>query len=168
MRNSLLPVTTAAALVATLISVAPAGAEATRCKAAIVRNASKFVQSKAAALANCEGNKVVSKLPSSTDCQSEPKAAAKIAKVEANVRSKIAGSCGGNDKVCGTSDGDDAPATLGWGGACPNFENGSCTNAITNCNDISDCLVCIGEAAVDPAISLYYDAFVPSALRAAT
>ncbi len=163
MRTSMLPAVTAAALIVTLAAVVPARADATRCKAAIARNSSKFVQSKANALANCERDKVLGKLPASTDCHSESKAAAAIAKAEANLRSKIAASCGGNDKVCGTSDGDDAPATLGWGGTCPNFENGSCTNAITNCNDISDCLVCIGEAAVDQAISLYYDAFVPSA-----
>ncbi|MEO6027402.1 MAG: hypothetical protein ABIR79_11100, partial [Candidatus Binatia bacterium] len=138
-------------------------AEPTRCRAAIVRNASKFVQSKANALARCERNVVVGKLPPATDCHSEPKAAAAIAKAEANLRAKIGASCGGADKVCGTADGDDAPATIGWGGVCPNFENGSCTNAINTCNDIADCLQCIGEAAVDQAISLYYDAFTPSA-----
>jgi len=138
-------------------------AEPTRCRAAIVRNASKFVQSKANALANCERNVVVGKLAPGTDCHAEPKAAAAIAKAEANLRARIAASCGGADRVCGTPDGDDAPATIGWSGVCPNFENGGCTNAINTCSDIADCLQCIDEAAVDQAISLYYDAFTPSA-----
>ncbi len=151
-------------LVASLLVASPAEAEPTRCKANIVRNSAKFVQSKAQALANCERDIVVGKLPPSTNCHTEPKAAALIAKAEARLRDKIAAACGGEDKVCGTPDGDDSPASVGWtSGVCPNFENGSCTNAIATCNDISDCLLCIGEAAVDQAISLYYDAFTPSA-----
>ncbi len=146
-----------------LVGWSPAHAEPTRCKATIARSSAKFVQSKANALANCERDVLVGKLPPSTDCNAEPKAAAKIAKAVARLQAKIAESCGGADKVCGTPDGDDPPATLGWGGVCPNFENGSCTNAISNCNDISDCLLCIDEAAVDQAISLYYDDFNPSA-----
>jgi hypothetical protein len=147
-----------------LVATTAAHAEPTRCKAAIVRNSTKFLQSKATALANCERNIVAGKLPPATDCSSEPKAAAAIAKAATRLRATIAASCGGDDRVCGTPDGDDAPATIGWtSGVCPNFENGSCTNAIGNCNDIADCLLCIGEAAVDQAISLYYDAFVPAA-----
>jgi len=139
-----------------------AQAEPTRCKAAIVRASAKFVQSKAAALTNCERDIVVGKLPPSTDCHAEPKAAMLIAKAATKLQETIANSCGGADKVCGTPDGDDAPASVGWGAICPNFENGSCNNAISDCNDVADCLACIGEAAVDQAEALYYDAFTPS------
>src|SRR6185369_14383381 len=47
---------------------------------------------------------------------------------------------------------------------CPNFESGSCNNAIsaTNCSGISTCLLCIDDAAVDQAIGLYYDALNPT------
>src|SRR5690348_10599297 len=151
MRSSMLSV----ALVAVLFAAAPAHADATRCKATITRTSSQFVQKKAKALADCERDKMVGKLPDSTNCTTEPKAAAAIAKASARLHEKIAASCGGEDKVCGTS-GDDSLASIGWSsGVCPSFENGSCTNAVHNCNDIADCLECIGEAAVDQAISLY-------------
>jgi hypothetical protein len=145
-----------------LLAVGTAHAEPDRCKSAITRASAAFVQAKTAALANCEKDIVLGKLPPSTDCHSEPKAAGKIAKAVAKLDSTIAKSCGGADAVCGTPDGDDSPASVGWGGVCPNFENGGCTNTITHCGDVADCLLCIGEAAVDQAISLYFDAFVPS------
>ena len=58
------------------LGVSTAHAETTRCKAAVVRNASKFVQAKANALANCERNIISGKLPASTDCHAEAKTAA--------------------------------------------------------------------------------------------
>jgi hypothetical protein len=140
-----------------------AQAEPGRCEATIIRHSAKFVKSKALALTNCERDIVAGKLPPSTDCHAEPKTAALIAKASTSLHVKIAEACGGADRVCGTPDGDDAPATVGWGATCPNFENGSCTNAIDDCNDVADCLECIGEAALDQAASLYYDAFTPSA-----
>ena len=145
-----------------VLAVGTAHAEPTRCKAAIARASAAFVQAKTAALANCEKDIVLGKLAPSTDCHSEPKAAGKIAKAVAKLDATIAKSCGGADGVCGTPDGDDAPASVGWGVVCPNFENGGCTNAITHCGDVADCLLCIGEAAVDQAIALYFDAFVPA------
>jgi hypothetical protein len=146
-----------------LVPATASHAEPTRCKAAILRSSTKFVQTKANAVANCERNVVAGKLPASTDCHAEPKTAAAIAKAAARLRATIAASCGGDDAVCGTADGDDAPASVGWGAACPNFENGGCTNAIVHCGDIADCLLCIDEAAIDQAEALYYDAFHPSA-----
>jgi len=142
-------------LVLLLADPTVAHADPTRCKAAIVRSSTKFVQSKATALVNCEKQVVLGKLPASTDCRSEATAAMKIANAAARLQAIIAKACGGTDGVCGTADGDDSPASVGWGGVCPNFENGSCTNAINNCNDIADCLLCIDEAAVDQAESLY-------------
>ncbi len=151
------------ALALLLCGVGSAHADATRCKAAILRSSAKFVQAKATALANCKRNVVAGKLPPSTDCHAEPRANNLIAKAAARLQATIAGSCGGADKVCGTPDGDDSPGSLGWGAVCPNFENGACTNAIVHCGDIADCLLCIDEAAVDQAAALYYDAFTPSA-----
>ena len=58
-----------------VLGASVADAEPTRCKAAIARNAASFVQSRASALANCERDIVVGKLPAATDCHSEPKAA---------------------------------------------------------------------------------------------
>ncbi|TMA71597.1 MAG: hypothetical protein E6J72_21430, partial [Deltaproteobacteria bacterium] len=48
------------------------------------------------------------------------------------------------------------PAAIGWPSTCPNFESGSCTNAVTNGNSIADCLDCVARAAIDQAMDLYY------------
>ena len=52
--------------------------------------------------------------------------------------------------------------SIGWPGVCPDFEGMGCTNSISNCDDISDCLYCINEKAIDQAISLYYDSLAPA------
>ena len=38
---------------------------------------------------------------------------------------------------------------IGWGaiGTCPGLKGGSCSNAISNCNDIATCLTCVGQSA---------------------
>ncbi|TMA79705.1 MAG: hypothetical protein E6J72_10400, partial [Deltaproteobacteria bacterium] len=62
-----------------------------------------------------------------------------------------------SDKI--TTKCDDAgitPSGIGWPATCPNFEGGSCTNAITNGASIATCLDCIGKAAVAQAMDLYY------------
>src|SRR5207237_137108 len=97
------------------------------------------------------------------------KTAAAIAKAETKFKSKVDGACGGGDKDCGTGD-DPTLASIGWNiGQCPDFENHGCNNAITNCGGvtsngqgITDCLVCIDEAAVDQAMNLYYDNLQPT------
>ena len=42
--------------------------------------------------------------------------------------------------------------SAGTAAACPNFESGACTNAINDCGDVADCLLCVGKAAVDQAV----------------
>ncbi len=64
-------------------------------------------------------------------------------------------------RFCSTTGDNDSLASIGWPSTCPNFENGTCNNAIADCDGISDCLICIGEAAVDQSIALSYDALVP-------
>src|SRR6185369_7453013 len=92
-------------------------------------------------------------------CKTEPTASSKIASAAARVREKIASACGGGDGTCGTGD-DESLSAIGWNiGSCPNFESGSCTNAITDCDDISTCLLCVDDAAVDQQIALDYHAF---------
>ncbi|MCC6763030.1 MAG: hypothetical protein IT293_00060, partial [Deltaproteobacteria bacterium] len=151
------------ALALLMIAASVAHAEPTRCKATVVRNAAKFLQSKATAVANCERDIVLGRLPGSTDCHTETRAAAAIAKAADRMRAKIAGACGGADQVCGTPDGDDAPGAIGWGAVCPNFENGACGMAVAHCGDVVECLQCISGAAIDQAASLFYDGFAPSA-----
>ena len=66
-RSRSLGILTAVLTVALVTGVDAAYAETTRCKATVVRNASKFAQAKANALANCEREIVSGKLPASTD-----------------------------------------------------------------------------------------------------
>ena len=116
-----------------------------------------FVETTAKALQKCEDRVVKGKLPQLTDCYAEAKTATAVAKAATKLSSTIIKGCGGKDKACGTGD-DEALTNIGWDiGACVNFENGSCTNVIADCGDIATCLQCIGEAAVDQALWLYYD-----------
>ncbi len=128
-------------------------ADALTCERAVVKASSKFTQAKMKALQRCRDGIVrhISQGP----CP-DISASAKIAKAETKLRSSVSKACGGADQTCGTA-GDDALGPMGWGGSCPNFENGGCANAITDCNGVSDCLACVGHAAVNQAIGLYYD-----------
>src|SRR6266404_3083150 len=92
----------------------------------------------------------------------DARASTKLATLNASLHTRIAANCGGPNHQCG--DGDDQPlSTIGWNiGTCPNFENGSCTNAIANCTDIADCLSCVGTAVTNQAIALTYGGFNPS------
>jgi hypothetical protein len=130
-----------------------AGPDPIKCQREIAKDFSKYVQAKTKALQKCNEAVAKDKIPG--PCPDTP-ASDKIAKADSKLRAGIAKKCGGSNKSC--LDGDAVPlASIGWPAACPNFEGGTCTNAISNCDDISDCLLCIGEAAVDQAISLYYD-----------
>ena len=91
------------------------------------------------------------------------KTAAKIAKAESKFKAKIDGACGGADKVCGAGGDDVDLASIGWDiGECPDFESKGCANPINHCGGvasdgkgITDCLLCIDEAAIDQAMDLY-------------
>jgi hypothetical protein len=144
--------------VATALAVTEAAyADPVKCERTIAEASAEFAQSKSKALQSCEDKKAGGKLVATTDCHTEAKTAASIQKAVDKLASTVAKDCGGKDKTCGTAD-DDALPTIGWGavGACPNFEGGSCTGPITDCNGIADCIACVDEAAVDQAITLYY------------
>ena len=85
---------------------------------------------------------------------------ATFAKLDLKLSGSIAKACGGADKTCGSAD-DEPLGSIGWGSVpnCPDFESSGCTNAIADCTDITTCLECIDNAAVDQAIDLYYAAF---------
>ena len=145
---------------ATVLPTLNAGA--TKCRAAIIKAGAGFVQAKAKALQKCEEAKVKGKLPSSTVCLTEAKTAPVITKAIDKLTKSIVAACGGKDKLCGGAD-DESLAAIGWDiTTCPNFENGTCTNTITSCSDIPTCLTCIGEAAVDQAVTLYYGSLAPT------
>src|SRR5690242_3456481 len=132
-----------------------AGAEPVACQREIAKSTAKFVQAKMKALQKCNDAVV---LGSASGPCPDGKATATITSASSKLRVAIAKKCGGADRACGTAD-DDSLASIGWDiGSCPNFESGSCTNAITDCDGVSTCLLCVGEAAVDQAITLYYGA----------
>src|SRR5262245_38442130 len=142
-----------------LLASNPVRSEPLRCQRAIAKASSKFLQSAIKALGRCEDGKASGRLPANTDCHTDPMTAPLLSRAQAKLQQGINARCGGADQICGTGD-DDPLASIGWGSvtACPNFENGSCTNAINSCSDIVDCLFCIDQAAVDQAIGLYYGA----------
>lgn len=142
-----------------LLLAAPqqAGAEPLRCQRAILKAASKLAQSEMRTLVRCEEGKLKGALPSSLDCTSLTSA-----KDETKLRSAIAKACGGDDQTCGTP-GDDLPATIAWPSTCPDFEGKGCTNAILSCDDIATCLLCVNDAAIDQAVTLYYGSQTASA-----
>ena len=94
-------------------------------------------------------------------------ATTKIATAATKLAAGIDKACGGDDKLCGGDlTNEEPPAGLGWPAACPNFESNAdpdCSAAIADCSDIAACIACVGEAAVDQAIDLYYDSLIPSA-----
>jgi len=148
-------------IIAALVAMVPAAADADaiKCKARIARESAAFVQTKMKALSGC--HEFVVKHAEPGPCP-DATAAATIAKAESKLRTRIARSCGGDNRVCG--DGDDDPlATIGWDvGTCPDFGSAGCTNAIADCVGVADCLVCAGGAAVDAVIALTYDELAPS------
>ena len=149
-------------LLATVAFSATARADAVKCQRSILKESGKFAQAKIKALSKCEESKLKGKLPPATDCHLDPKTAASITKAETKLRAGVDKACGGADKDCGTAGDNDTLMSIGWPGVCPDFEGMGCTNSISNCDDISDCLYCINEKAIDQAISLYYDSLGPA------
>jgi hypothetical protein len=160
MRNGAVTIVVAAALGA-LLGAGTASAEPVKCQRTILKESSKLARTRAKALQRCEDRKLLGALPGATDCVAEPKTAGNLARAESKLRRALAKACGGPDRTCGTPD-DETPASLGWPGVCPDFEGHGCSNAITGCTDIADCLICIDAAAIDQAVALYYDGLAPS------
>jgi len=131
--------------------------ESQKCQAAIVKSGARFVQAKTKALQKCEESVVKRKLAG--PCP-DPKASAAITKAGDKLTLGIAKACGGKNKTCGTGVDDVPIAMVGWSGPCPDFEGKGCSNPIDDCSGIAECVECIGEAAVDQAIGLYYDSLL--------
>jgi hypothetical protein len=149
---------TIASVLALLIS-GSARADVVRCKREIAKASAKFAQAKMRALQKCQDGKLTGKV--SAACP-DANTTAMITKAVGKLRSALDKKCGGADHDCTTSNDNDPIAALGWGSTCPNFEGGSCTNTINDCAGISNCLLCVDEAAVDQGIDLYYGNLVNS------
>ncbi len=151
----------AAALTVVLMTAAPAVAEPTACKRAISSSLAKFVQGKTKILRKCNEAVLSGKKPG--PCP-DAIAAEKIDRLAGKLRRTVSQRCGGQDRNCGLGGDDDSLASIGWDvGTCPNLETGSCNNAISDCNDVVDCITCVGDAAVDQAMGLAYGMLAPSA-----
>jgi hypothetical protein len=145
----------------TILGTAPlAAASPASCQREISKGFTKFTQAKMKALGRCHDAVVTGKFVGACPDQ---KTAAAITKAQAKLTSGINNKCGGADHVCGQGT-DETLASIGWDmGACRNFESGGCTNAINDCGGIATCLACVGNAAVDQAMGLYYDALAGGA-----
>jgi len=144
-------------LLAMALVPARVGAEPGACRAAITKLAAAYDVARLGALARCEEAIVRGKLPPATTCATEPKAVAALAKAASKLNAGIGKACGGPNGVCGGGD-DELLAGIGWNaGACPDFANAGCTNAIGDCAGIVDCLTCVDTAAVATSLALSYD-----------
>jgi hypothetical protein len=134
---------------------ATAHADAVKCQKSILKESGKFAQAEMKALAKCEEGRLKGKIV--TTCALDAKTTTALSKADTKIRAAIEKSCGGADKICSTTGDNDSLASIGWPGACPDFEGMGCTNAITDCGDISDCLVCVNDkATVATGDDLYY------------
>lgn len=152
----------AAAMAVAAAVLAPEAALATvaKCQRTLVVELGKLVNARATILRKCHEAVVNGK--SAGPCPDQA-AIARIAAAEVKLRSKVNKACGGADQNCGIGTDDESLAAMGWDvGACPGFAGGVCTSPIENCNDVVDCVQCVGGAAVDQAIALAYDTLVPT------
>jgi len=137
-----------------------AGAEETACKREIARADARFSRAKMKALQQCFGDMTAGKRPG--PCP-DASTSSRIFVARAKLQSSIAKRCGGIDQTCSVTPDNDSLPSIGWDiGGCPNFESGNCTNNISHCGHISTCLLCINDAAIDQAVDLYYNHFLPT------
>src|SRR5262245_55378012 len=148
-----------AVLALTLLGTGNARADAVRCKREIAKASAKFAQAKVRILQKCEDAVLIGKQGGTCP---DMKGTAAITKAAGKLRSAIDKKCGGADHDCTAATDNESIPSIGWGSSCPNFEGGSCNNAIADCDGVSNCLLCVDEAAVDQGIGLYYDALTNS------
>jgi hypothetical protein len=144
---------------ASLALVASAHADPLKCQRSILKDSGKFAQARIKALQKCEDGRLKGKVL--TTCALDQKTQASLQKAEDKMRAAIGKNCGGADKACGGGD-DETLASISWPGVCPDFEGMGCTNTISDCGGIADCLECINAKAIDQAVSLYYGSLVPN------
>jgi hypothetical protein len=149
-----LTVATTPTLTPTVVPTPSESKETQGCQQGIIKAAAAFLQAKTRALQKCENGRVKGKI--TVPCP-DTKTIDAINAAQRKLDDGIAKACCGKDKAC-TGTGDDQPLVdVGWNiGTCPNLENATCNNTITNAADISTCLGCIGAVAVDQVMSLYY------------
>ncbi len=143
-------------------SASRAFADALGCERAIAQASAKYVQGRAKILYKCEDAKANNKIRDTIVCATDPLFQPQRLAVSTRLYATVNLGCGGPNQDCG--DGDDQPlGPAGWGiGQCPDLANAGCTNAITNCIHVAQCLECTGNAAVSQALDLTYGEFESS------
>ena len=140
--------------IAVLGSFIPTTARALSCVETVAAKFTQFADVRMKAVQRCRERmlnghvKAVSRLP----CGREGRAS------RTRDAARISETCGGTDGACGIGGDDSDLAAIGWNiGECPDIHGGHCTNSISHCGDVADCLVCLGTTAVDQGIALAYD-----------
>ncbi len=151
----------AVALLAIVAYAGTAHADVVKCQKTIAKESSKFLQAKTKAMQKCYDATVKN---GGGTCPND-KASGAIAKAASKLSAGIGKACGGDDKVCGGNLNNEPDQDAIFSEQCPDVERASCTNEMgVGCTGIAECLECMGEAAVDQAMDLYYgDLVLPSA-----
>jgi hypothetical protein len=140
-------------MVAVSCLAAPAAlADVTSCQRGIAKHTAYFTQKRSQLLARCEDERVLSPagvLP----CLEAPEMAARLAKLDAKVQSRVGRACRGGTVSC--AGGTSGSGSVGWPPACPAFESHGCVDPSAARQDIGSCVTCAGENTVDQAISLW-------------
>ncbi len=151
-----------AALAALVLSAGAVSADPATCRRSINANLGKFVQAKLKLLQKCEDAVVRGKIAG--PCP-DAGTASKITRAAGKLRRAVSQRCGGLDRNCGLGGDDETLASIGWNvGSCPGLETAVCSNPISDCNGVVDCIDCVGQAAVDQAVTLSYGSLNPSAV----
>ncbi len=134
----------------------PAAAAPLKCRRTVSKAGAVFVQAELKATQKCEDTILRGKFAG--PCP-DAKTTAKLTKLRAKLANVIGHACGGGDKTCGS--GDESLPAIGWTtGTCPDIAQAGCTNTITSCVGVTDCVRCVDENAVGGTIDLAFDAFV--------
>ncbi len=143
-----------------IVALAAPAARAADCEQTLAAKFAKFTRARTKLMQHCRELVLLGRAPG--PCP-DYRTTAQIEKARGKLRQAVNEACGGDDKSCGAGGDDVDLATIGWNvPQCPDFQGSGCTNAIGHCDDVADCLVCTGEAAVDTGIALVYDALDPS------
>ncbi len=150
----------AAMLVSLVVHADVAFADPATCRRAVSSNLAKYAQAKLKLLQKCEESIVRGTI--SGPCP-DASTTGKLTKAAGKLRRAVSQRCGGLDRNCGIGGDDDSLASIGWNIAtCPGLETANCSNALSDCNDIVDCLTCVGDAAIEQVVDLSYDALNPT------
>ncbi len=180
-----------AALAIALLFGWGAGAQAAtpegKCSASLIKEAGKYVKARTKTLTKCNDSQLKAKagfngLQGGLCRSNDGKTQEKLDKAEAKFQAAVDKQCGGSGKSCQDGDALDLDdLAIGWGpgggfgGNCPGFEDvDSCAFVIDDCggvsssgSGVSDCLLCINDAAVNQAMDLVYGDLDPTNFGAA-